>query len=265
MAEVERQIRTVAREQILPYFGRLDPGDVHEKTPGDLVTVADRAAEAALVTALTRIVPGSLVVGEEGVAEDPATLRHLSGDAPVWIIDPVDGTHNFVADSPRFSTLVALAERGELLASWSYAPALDWMATANQGGGSFVDGDRLRVRSGGVGLRYLDVCTTMPRWWTPQQRAGVNALCRGGVSLSYFDTSGLEYVEVAAGRRAVMLMTWELPWDHAAGVLLLAEAGGITCGTDGVPFRIAGDNALPLVAAPSPELAAAVHRAYAGK
>ncbi len=114
VAEVERLIRRVADERILPYFGRLEPGDVVEKTPGDLVTVADRGAEEALSLALSRLVPGSVVVGEESVAADPTTLARLSGAAPVWIIDPVDGTHNFASGSSRFSTLVALADQGEL-------------------------------------------------------------------------------------------------------------------------------------------------------
>jgi fructose-1,6-bisphosphatase/inositol monophosphatase family enzyme len=85
------------------------------------------------------------------------------------------------------------------------------------------------------------------------------------VSLAFFDTTGLDYVEVAAGRRSVMIMPWEHAWDHAAGVLLLAEAGGVTCGADGAPFRVAGGNALPLVAAPDPALAALVHATYASR
>src|SRR5215475_330010 len=93
LAEVERVIRAVARDEILPYFGGLESGHIAEKAPGDLVTVADRAAEEALTEALSRLVPGSVVVGEEAVADDPATLRRLGGDAPVWVVDPVDGTH----------------------------------------------------------------------------------------------------------------------------------------------------------------------------
>jgi fructose-1,6-bisphosphatase/inositol monophosphatase family enzyme len=261
-AEVERVIRAVARDQILPYFGRLEAGQIAEKSPGDLVTVADRAAEEALTEALTRMVPGSVVVGEEAVADDSTTLHRLTGDAPVWIIDPVDGTRNFADSSPRFSTLVTLAERGELLASWSYAPALNFMATAVRGCGSYVDGDRIRARPAPPTLRYLDVTTTMPRWWTPAQRAGMNALGHHGVSLSYFDTSGLEYVECASGRRTAMVLTWELVWDHAAGVLLVNEAGGVVCAADGAPFRVAGGNALPLIAAPDAGCAARLHTAY---
>src|SRR5262249_47738188 len=122
MAEVERIIRDVAARDIMPRFGQLRPGDIAEKAPGDLVTVADRAAEESLIAALTAILPGSLVAGEEGIAADPNVAAALRGDRPVWVVDPIDGTHNFVADNVRFTVLVALAHRGELLASWTYAP-----------------------------------------------------------------------------------------------------------------------------------------------
>jgi fructose-1,6-bisphosphatase/inositol monophosphatase family enzyme len=271
-AEVERIIRDVAARDIMPRFGRLTPADIAEKGPGDLVTVADRAAEESLTAALTAMLPGSVVAGEEGISADPEVAAALGGDVPVWVIDPIDGTHNFVADNVRFTVLVALALRGELLASWTYAPALDLMATATRGGGAYVDGARVQVRPTGAdgrsassrvaedGLRYLDVHTAQQRWWTPQQRDAFNVLCRHGVALAFFDTSGLEYVELASGRRSVMIVTWENPWDHAAGLLLHAEAGGVARTATGEEFLITGGNALPLVVAPD---AATAHRVHA--
>ena len=259
--EVERIIRDVSARDIMPYFGRLAPADIDEKGPGDLVTVADRAAEESLAAALTSLLPGSVVAGEEGISADPAVGDALAGEAPVWVIDPIDGTHNFVADNVRFTVLVTVALRGELLASWTYAPALDIMATATRGAGAYVDGARVRVRPTGGELRHLDVHTAQQRWWTSAQRVAFNALCRHGVSLAYFDTSGLEYLELASGRRSVMIVTWENPWDHAAGLLLHAEAGGVARTATGEPFGIAGGNALPLVVAPDAVTATRVHAA----
>jgi len=261
-AEVERIIRDVAARDIMPRFGRLTAADIAEKAPGDLVTVADRAAEESLTAALTAMLPGSVVAGEEGISADPAVAAALGGDVPVWVIDPIDGTHNFVTDNVRFTVLVALALRGELLASWTYAPALDLMATATRGGGAYVDGARVRVRpTSADGLRYLDVHTSQQRWWTPRQRDEFNVLCRHGVSLAFFDTSGLEYIELASGRRSVMIVTWENPWDHAAGLLLHAEAGGVARTATGEEFLITGGNALPLVVAPDAVTATRVHAA----
>src|SRR5262245_20555049 len=198
-AEVERIIRDVAARDIMPYFGRLAPADIAEKAPGDLVTVADRAAEESLTVELTRVLPGSVVAGEEAIAADPDVGAALGGDAPVWIVDPIDGTYNFVGDNVRFSVLVALALRGELLASWTYAPALEVMATAVRGAGAYVDGARVRVRPTGGQLRHLDLHVPQQKWWTASQRVAFNSLCRHAVSLAYYDSSGLEYIELASG------------------------------------------------------------------
>ena len=258
LAEVERVIRDVADREIRPRFGRLTVDDVLEKGPGDLVTVADRAAEEALTTALEALVPGSVTVGEEAVALDAGRLGALDGDAPVWIIDPIDGTFNFANDSPRYTTLVAPAHHGVLLASWTYAPELDRIATARSGGGATVDGRPVRLGPGPRPLRHLDVCAPVPRWWTPDVRARMNRLGQTGIKLSYLDTSGLEYIELATGRRDAMVLTWEFPWDHAAGLLLHTEAGGATLTSDGQPFRLAGGNALPFICAPDPDTAQAM-------
>jgi fructose-1,6-bisphosphatase/inositol monophosphatase family enzyme len=258
LAEVERVIRTVADREIMPRFCRLVEADISEKAPGDLVTVADRAAEEALTEALEAVVPGSVTVGEEAAAGNPTLIAELDADAPVWIIDPIDGTHNFATDNPRFTTLVALAHRGELLASWTFAPALDLIATARAGAGAYIDGQRVRLPPAPASLRHLSVCTPQHRWWTGTLRTRFNELCRTGVSLCFFDTSGLEYVELAAGRRDAMVLTWEFPWDHAAGLLLHAEAGGVSLAEDGKPFRLAGGNALPFVVAPDAACAAAL-------
>jgi fructose-1,6-bisphosphatase/inositol monophosphatase family enzyme len=248
--EVERVIRTVAEREIMPRFGQLLAADIMEKAPGDLVTIADRAAEEALTSALEAVVPGSVTVGEEAVASAPDRLTALAGDRPVWVIDPIDGTHNFATDNARFTTLVALAHRGELLASWTFAPALGMMATARAGAGACIDGSPVRMAPAPESLRNLSVCTPQHKWWTAENRARFNSLAASGVALCFFDTSGLEYVELAAGRRHAMVLTWEFPWDHAAGLLLHAEAGGAVRTFDGQPFRLAGGNALPFVVAP---------------
>lgn len=261
LADVGRAIRDVARREILPRFGALSAGDIAEKAPGDLVTVADQAAERELGGLLRGVVPGSVVVGEEAVAADPGVLDALAGPDPVWIVDPIDGTANFVAGSARFSTLVALAQHGRLLASWTYVPVFDRLATAVAGGGAFLDGTPLRVRAWSGGLEHLPVVVPIPVWYSAETRARVNGLSHSPVSLSYLDTSGLEYIEVAAGRRTAMVITWEYVWDHAAGLLLVTEAGGVAVTRDGTGFRLSGGNPLPLVVAPNLETATALHQA----
>ncbi|GHJ48434.1 inositol monophosphatase [Catellatospora sp. TT07R-123] len=263
MARVEQVVRRVAAEQIMPRYGRLAAADVSEKSPGDLVTVADHAAERELTRELTALLPGSVVVGEEAVAADRGVLAQLEGDAPAWIIDPIDGTANFVDGSPRFTVLVALAHQGELLASWTYAPALGLVATARAGGGAWIDGERVRVRPTGPALKHLDVTVANPKWWSAEHRRGFHALARRGVSMAYYDTTGLDYLALARGGRGAIVVTWDNPWDHAAGLLLVAEAGGVARTASGTPFRLAGGNALPLVAGADAECTAAVLAAFA--
>jgi fructose-1,6-bisphosphatase/inositol monophosphatase family enzyme len=265
VAAVEHIIRSVGRQVVLPKFGQLAKGDVSEKAPGDPVTVADRDAESALAERLTALLPGSIVVAEEAVSADRELLGRLTGPEPVWIIDPIDGTESFIRGNPRFCTLVALARHGQVLASWTHAPALGTTATARAGGGAFVDGRRVRVAHAPRPreLRHLDVAVPLPKWCAATDQAQINALAEHEVSLSYLDTSGLDYVELASGRRHVMVLNWENCWDHAAGVLLHQEAGGVCITADGSRFRLAGGNRLPFVAAPDLDCATAVHAALA--
>ena len=119
---VTRLIEEAAAAEIMPRFQRLAAGDVREKAPGDLVTVADEAVEARLAPLLTSLVPGSIVVGEEAAAADPNLLNRLFDDRPVWIIDPVDGTSNFAEGRPAFAVMVALARGAHILAAWIHDP-----------------------------------------------------------------------------------------------------------------------------------------------
>src|SRR3546814_8953683 len=88
----------------------------------DLVTVVDVAVEKRLTARLTDLLPGSLVVGEEAVHAEPALMDQLASDAPVWILDPIDGTRNFAHGCPVFAIMVALAQGGESIAGWILDP-----------------------------------------------------------------------------------------------------------------------------------------------
>ncbi|MFD9243770.1 inositol monophosphatase family protein [Streptomyces sp. NPDC059556] len=247
--EVEEAVRKAAAAEIMPRFRQLAADDIVEKNgPHDLVTVADRAAEAHLTESLTALLPGSVVVGEEAVHADPAVYDALRGDAPVWIVDPVDGTRQFVHGDPGFCTLVALARHGELLASWTYAPALDEFAVAVRGRGATLNGQPLRAGSPAPG-EVLEVATSHPDYTTPDQKRALLGLATEGVAPRPCGSAGLEYLAVARGALAATAFSWEYAWDHAAGLLLVTEAGGTHTTLAGEPFRITGGNALPFTAA----------------
>lgn len=254
-------IRAVAAEEILPRFGRLAEGEIKEKAPGDLVTVADAAAECQLAARLPAVLPGSRVVGEEAVFSDHGVLDLLRGEEPVWVVDPIDGTENYANGNARFTVLVALAVGGELMASWVYAPFFDRMAYAVRGGGAYFEGERLRVApppDPAMGLVDLDVTASRPRYWTQEHREAIARLSTHGPSISYMDGAGTTYLGLASGSRTSAVFSWDYAWDHAAGLLLHAEAGGVTMCTDGAPFKLSGGNALPFVAAPDRRTAQAM-------
>ncbi|MBT2508984.1 inositol monophosphatase [Streptomyces sp. ISL-98] len=246
LSDVEEAVRKAAAAEIVPRYRQLAAHEIVEKSgPHDLVTVADRLAEEHLTASLTRLLPGSVVVGEEAVHADPSVYDALRGDAPVWIVDPVDGTRQFVRGEPGFCTLVALAHRGEVLASWTYAPALDWMAVAVRGGGARLNGEVLRLGPGGETLR---VATSHPDYTTPDQKRALLGLNVEGVDARPCGSAGLEYLAVAKGELDAVAFSWELAWDHAAGLLLVEEAGGTDRTLAGERFRITGGNALPFTA-----------------
>ncbi|MEV5280374.1 inositol monophosphatase family protein [Streptomyces sp. NPDC051994] len=264
-AAVEEAVRKAAAVEIMPRFRQLASHEVLEKNgPHDLVTVADRLAEEHLTAALTAILPGSVVVGEEAVHADPAVYEALLGDAPVWIVDPVDGTRQFVHGEAGFCTLVALAHQGELLASWTYAPALDEMAVAVRGRGATVNGEPLHAGSPAPGA-VIEVATSHPDYTTPEQKRALLGLRTDGVQPRPCGSAGLEYLAIARGELDALAFSWEYAWDHAAGLLLVIEAGGAQTTIAGEPFRITGGNALPFTAARDAATAELVRGLLAGE
>ncbi|MFF7486091.1 inositol monophosphatase family protein [Streptomyces luteogriseus] len=248
-SDVEAAIRKAAATEIMPRWRRLAAHEVDQKSgPHDLVTDADRKAELYLTEALAALLPGSVVVGEEAVHANPASYGATGGDAPVWIVDPVDGTRQFVRGEAGFCTLVALAHRGTLLASWTYAPARDRLATAQRGRGAHLDGERLFAGVPEPG-RDLRVATSHPDYTTDEEKHALLGLRADGVAPRPCGSAGLEYLAVARGESDAVAFSWEAAWDHAAGLLLVEEAGGAHLTLAGEPFRIAGGNALPFTAA----------------
>ncbi|MDX6364273.1 MAG: hypothetical protein QOC85_3283 [Streptomyces sp.] len=249
VADVEEAVRKAAAAEIMPRFRQLAEHEIDQKAgPHDLVTDADRRAEKYLTGALTALLPGSVVVGEEAVHANPATYEAIRGGAPVWIVDPVDGTRQFVHGDPGFCTLVALALDGVVHASWTYAAARDQCATAVRGRGALLDGVPLRSGSPDPGSD-LRVATSHPDYTTDEQKRALLGVRTEGVRPRPCGSAGLEYLAVARGELDATAFSWEAAWDHAAGLLLVEEAGGAHLTLAGEPFRITGGNALPFTAA----------------
>lgn len=256
-------IREVAESEILPRFRHLAAEDVREKGPGDLVTVADEAAERELTRRLCDIVPGALVIGEEAVAADRSILDRLRGAAPVWIIDPIDGTLNFTHGQPTFAVIVAYVEKGETLAGWIHDPCDRRTATAVKGEGAWLDGSRRRVTppappSAMHGALYTRVFAEPDRRRL-EQRAG-----RLGNAITPLGCAAHEYLRLLDGAAHFALYHQLMPWDHAAGTLMHAEAGGWHAKLDGsryAPTELTGG----LLLAPDAESWHALHSLLFGE
>ena len=244
-------LREAAEIAILPRFGSLAAGEVSEKTPGELVTVADREAEA-LISRRLREVLDAPVVGEEATAADPTLPRALTQAPAAWVVDPIDGTGNFVAGRPEFAVMAALVRDGETVAGWILRPVDGIAYVAERGSGAWRDGTRLRRDPAPAGAAELrgDVLT---RFLDEPDRARVAAAAPRFASLGRgASCAGVDYPRVVEGERDFVLYRRILPWDHAPGTLLLEEAGGHARRLDGSRY-LPGEDRTGLLAAADPE------------
>ncbi|MBF0093167.1 MAG: inositol monophosphatase [Alphaproteobacteria bacterium] len=222
-------VREVALTEIIPRFGTLKSHQIRTKThPGDLVTDADIQAEHHLSRLLTALLPGSVVVGEESVYHDRTVLDQLSEDAPVWVIDPVDGTNNFAHGRDSFGVIVALVKKGCTVAGCIHDPIRNVTVIGEKGAGAWCEGERLSLSRpqsletmmGSLGNRHIET---------------VERSVQGVVRLS---SAAQDYLALLLGRTHFSYYRHLLPWDHAAGILLHAEAGGFSAMTnDRQPYR----------------------------
>jgi myo-inositol-1(or 4)-monophosphatase len=209
--------RTLKRD-----FGEVEHLQVSLKGPANFVTAADRRAEEILHEELLQARPGYCFLGEEGGRREGPDKSHT------WIVDPLDGTTNFLHGIPHFAISIALEREGTIVAGLIYNPANDDMFTAERGKGAFLNDQRLRVAARKRLSESVVACGL------PHHGRGDLALARRElaavqdkvVGLRRYGAAALDLAWVAAGRFDVF---WEhdlKPWDIAAGVILVREAGG---------------------------------------
>lgn len=251
--QVSELIREVAATIVLPRFRHLAADEVHQKSPGDLVTIADQESERALTRGLVALLPGSVVVGEEAASADPGILGRVADPGAVWIVDPVDGTNNFAAGKTPFAVMVALLRAGEPVGSWILDVVDDRMTIAEAGSGAYIDGVRVKTRSDDPGPAALH--GTVARHYFPADlRARVNAHIDelGGVTNGHH-CAGYEYPAVATDEQQFAMFWRILPWDHVPGALIVREAGGTVRHLDGEPY-LPADSERGLLVAPNDDV-----------
>lgn len=251
--QVAALMRKVAAEEALPRWRNLKASDIVEKAgPDDLVTVADRAVEHALARELTALVPGTEVIGEEGVHADPKRMELFQGTAPVWVIDPIDGTSSFAKGEPEFAVMVALVERGELSAGWILAPVTGHLVCARRGGGVWHSSGKAfqRLAPPRRDLSLGEMCgITGRRLMSAERLQRINAAARQFRSIDAAVCAGMEYPKLASGDAHFAFYAKSEPWDHLPGLALAAEQGFYFAKHDGTPYR-PGDNTGGLLVAP---------------
>jgi len=210
-------------------FGEVEHLQVSLKGPANFVTAADRRAEEILRAELAKARPGYGFLGEEGGRQEGADKTHC------WIVDPLDGTTNFLHSIPQFAISIALEREGTIVAGVIYNPATEELFTAERGKGAFLNDKRLRVAARkrladavvACGLPHLgrgDLALFRKEFAAVQEKVA---------GLRRFGSAALDLAWVAAGR---LDGYWERdlsPWDTAAGIIMVREAGGFVTDING--------------------------------
>ena len=210
-------------------FGEVQNLQVSMKGPGDYVSQADRKAEEIVFTELSKARPGYAFLMEERGAVEGEDAQHR------WIVDPLDGTTNFLHGIPLFSVSIALERQGQIVAGVVYNPAMDELYTAERGGGAFMNDRRLRV-AGRSKLIDAVIGCGMPHLGRGQHGNFLIELRNVMAEVSgvrRLGSAALDLAYVAAGRMDGFWETGLSSWDIAAGILLVREAGGFVSDMDG--------------------------------
>ncbi|MGF1543604.1 MAG: inositol monophosphatase family protein [Parvularculaceae bacterium] len=245
-------VRDVAETVIMPRFGDLSSDEIAEKSSkADLVTAVDIAAERALREALREVDPDAGFVGEEAAAADPSITGALGGPGRFWIVDPIDGTRNFVRGEPEFGVIVALVTDGVAQAGWIHAaPDATTYAAARRMGAWSLDRSGRRAAldvapqadDRPTGLRSLG--------WLPEAEAELyRARLKEVANCSPSSCSAYAYIRLATGAVDFKISSRIHAWDHVAGALMVEELGGEARYLDNdAPFAPADSADRPLLA-----------------
>lgn len=230
LSALETIVRTAAREELLTRFGHTTR---RQKPDGSWLTEADLAMQSRLQSALADRHPGIPLLGEEMSTAEQERLLAQAGteDTGLWLLDPLDGTSNFSAGVPLFSVSLALMRHGRIEAGVVYDPMHDECFTALRGHGATLNGEALRAPTAGVPLGKATACIDFKR--LPGTLAARIATAPPYSSQRSIGSVALDWCWVAAGRFHLYLHGRQSLWDHAAGSLVLEEAGGFSDTLDG--------------------------------
>ena len=204
-------------------FGELENLQISMKGPADFVTTADKRTEGILIEELTKARPGYGFLGEEGGVVEGKDKTHR------FIIDPIDGTLNFMHGIPQFAISIGLEREGQLVSGVIYNPVTDDLFMAEKGHGAFLNNKRLRVAARKE-LGPSVIATGLPfmgKEGHARASAEMAAVMNVTAGIRRMGAASLDLAYVAAGRFDGFWEHGLQPWDMAAGILLVKEAGGV--------------------------------------
>ena len=236
--------------QILVHW--LGKANVSEKNPGDYVTQADLESQTAIEQLIRQHFPDHGFLGEESDISESARREQMSREF-CWVVDPLDGTTNFIHQLRSFSVSVGMLHRGKLAVGTVYDPILQETYWAAAGSPAMLNDQPIRVSQQSGLDRSLLICSfpTRPQIDSPELARFTNLLCNSGATLRRLGSAALNLCYVAGGRADGYWATSVNSWDVAAGALILQQAGGCLRHIDGGPFDIVRPE---FVATSTPEL-----------
>lgn len=241
MFVVAELLQEHCRRYILPLYNNLTPQQVRKKGErGDVVTEADEAMERHMSTTLKDYLPHSKVFGEEGYGRFPASAEVLKGSDYIWVIDPLDGTRNFMHGRVEFCSMLALIKDGETLAAWIYLPLEERFLMADKYGGAYDDSRTM------ICIDEQSLGALLPADMVGQINFGLFGEARGESregrealahstykKLDRLFCAGYDFAGMCLQRRHFSVYRRLWWWDHIAGVFILRQAGGTAYLLDG--------------------------------
>lgn len=223
--EIGTIIKNIAKAEILSRFNNLSEEDIRAKSPGDMVTIADIETEKKLTVKLKALYPSAIIGGEESIAHSPQLLKEIISAPLAFLIDPVDGTNNFIKGDERFALMMVALKKGMVIASWIYLPASDKMALCETGSGTMINGAPLVLKTPVtdcaqmVGAAHIN---RMPEDLRIQARQNFKKFKANKPAFC----AGYDYFALLEGSKDFSAYYRTLPWDHLPGSHMLEQAGG---------------------------------------
>lgn len=234
-------IQEISEKVILPKFQDICKNRVINKTPADLVTAADIDSEMAFFRELPKIIPDSQIVSEELSDSHPVLLKSFQDSKiqNLWVIDPLDGTTNFIEGKENFAVAVSLITNGKTKAAWIYLPYKKQMLCGDEKHGLFLNNKKFEIENKKRKIENIDT----NRLLLPYIKPSFNLIRASSCSCSYFNL-------ITQKIDAIIFSKKLLPWDHVAGTFLHKCSGGFNAYIDGTEYSPSKKQHNTLIMAP---------------